>query len=85
MEETKKDEILKIIENEKMNFRKILPKKQAMFLPQYNYMPNAHIIEIIEQFDIFIQLLIQNYLFCPIKEKQIEMLNLIDKINLQKN
>lgn len=65
MDENKKDEILKIIEQEKMNFRKILPKKQAMFLPQYNYMPNAHIVEIVEQFDIFIQLLVQNYLFCP--------------------
>lgn len=85
MDDTKKDEILKIIEQEKMNFRKILPKKQAMFLPQYNYLPNSHIIEIVEQFDIFIQLLIQNYLFCPVKEKQIEILNLIDKINLQKN
>ena len=85
MDETKKDEIMKIMEQEKMNFRKILPKKQAMFLPQYNYLPNAHIIEMVEQFDIFIQLLIQNYLFCPVKEKQMEILNLIDKINLQKN
>jgi len=42
-------------------------------------------MEFIEQFDIFIQLLIQNYLFINDKQKKIQINNLIDKINLKKN
>lgn len=80
-----KKNIMSLVNQEKMNFRKILPKKQTMFIPKQNYMPNTQIIEIVEHFDTFVQLLIQNYLFCDDKEVEIEILNLIDKINLQKN
>ena len=67
------------------NFRKILPKKKSVFISPYNYLTNSQILEILEQFEIFIQLLIQNYLFIKNKDKKIEIHNLIDKINLQKN
>lgn len=71
---------------QKLNFRfkKILPKKECRLSP-YNYLSNKKIMEFIEQFDIFIQLLLQNYLFIKDKRKKIQIHNLIDKINLKKN
>ena len=81
----KKSDILNKVSQEQMHFRKILPKKQPVYVPQHSYMPNAAIVEIVEQFDTFTQLLIQNYLFCDDKETEMEILNLLDKIALRKN
>jgi hypothetical protein len=66
------------------NFCKILPKKKSLLVSHYNFLTNSQIMEIIFQYETFIQLLLQNYLFITNKDKRLEIYNLIQKINLEK-
>jgi hypothetical protein len=67
-----------------INFCKILPKKKSLLVSHYNFLTNSQIMEIIFQYETFIQLLLQNYLFIGNKDKRLEIFNLIQKINLEK-
>lgn len=67
-----------------IEFCKILPKKKSHLISQYNYFSNTEIKEIIEQYEMFIQLLLQNYLFMTRQNIRIEIKNLLEKINLEK-
>lgn len=51
---------------------------------QYNYFTNAEIKEIIEQYEMYVQLLIQLYLFAPDNDLRIEAKNRIERLNREK-
>lgn len=63
-----------------MEFRKILPKKSSMNIERYSYLSNQELKEIIDQFDIFFQLVLQLHLFMPKNSKSVELSNLMTKI-----
>ena len=67
-----------------LHYCKILPKKKSMLVSHYTYLTNSQIMEIIFQYETFVQLLLQNYLFISNKDKRLEIYNLIQKINLEK-
>lgn len=61
-------------------FRKILPKRRAPAAGAAAALSHAQLAEVIEQVDVFVQLLLQNCLFMP----QIELLNLAHRLILEK-
>ena len=63
-----------------MEFRKILPKKCSVNVERYSYLSNQELKEIIDQFDIFFQLVLQLHLFMPKNSKSVELSNMITKI-----
>lgn len=66
------------------NFQKILPKKKTQLPELINSLSNPQISEIVDQMEVLVQLLMQNFLFISNRNRQIEILNLINKIYLEK-
>lgn len=65
-------------------FRKILPKKRSPPLGPLAPLSTPQLVEVVEQVDVFVQLLAQNCLFMPERHRQIEVLNLLHKLILEK-
>ena len=63
-----------------MEFRKILPKKSSANVERYWYLSNQELKEIIDQFDIFFQLVLQLHLFMGKNSKSVELSNMLTRI-----
>ena len=65
-------------------FRKILPKRRSPLAGPASPLSTAQLLELVAQVDAFAQLLMQACLFMPQRARQLEPLNLVHKLVLEK-
>lgn len=80
-------QMLKLMQNYTLNFRQILPRQKcAIEETKYPLQINKElVIEIIDQFDITMQLLVQQMLYCPNQSLKTAAYNLFHDIVQRKN